>query len=880
MGRVGTVLRRLLWIVILLALVLVSATGAIVAVLTIRGFPTTTGTLTIPGLDHSVSVLRDAAGIPWIEAQTTHDLFLAQGYVHAQDRMWQMEVWRHISAGRLSELFGSSTLTEDRFIRTLGWRQAAERDLAAIPADGRAALDAYSAGVNAWIDAHQGSLSLPFVVTGLKAGIGGIGGYHLEPWTDVDTLSWQKVQAWQLGGNYDTEVFRMLADAKLGDPARTDELFPAYPDGMPIITPSGLKGSGGAGATAAAGSAGPATTASAPATALDASEVSAWRDVVAAGDRVLQIAGLDAAAGLAGDHEIGSNDFVVAPSKSQTRSALLGNDVHLGIGMPSVWYLNGLRCQVVSKACPFDVAGFSFPGVPGVVTGHNEKIAWGLTNVDPDVEDLFSIDRVPDKPAQYQHGADQPHFDVRQETIQVAGGQPVQLAVRETVDGPILNDVDSRLANAPLVALRWTATDEVDGTFEAFLHVDAAGSFSDFRAALKGYGAPSQNFVYADVAGHIGYVLPGRIPIRADPTDHGDRIRSGSDGRHDWTGTVPVDALPWQFDPPSGMIVTANNAPVDGSYPYFLGDDWDPGYRASRMTEQLQAAARSGGVSMTTIRNLQFDDTLERATSLVPVVAAARPVTQDGALLAQRILSWDQRCPPESTGCAAYEAFEYRLLRGLFDDELGSLAREYVGGSSSLQAMIDLLDKPNDPWWDDVTTPGTIETRDQIAAAALDEAGRELRAAVGDPDKWTWGTIHTATFEEQTLGSSGIGPLEWYFNQGPFAAPGAAGAVNNTYSRIERAYPDPDDPSVQPVGIGHVFDVTNLPAYRLAVDLGDLDGARVIQTTGQSGNPFDRHYGDFIGAWLHGDTVPLPFSPGNVHAATVETLTLVPPAGS
>ena len=252
MGRVTGIVKRLVWILVIALVVVVAASGALVAALTVRGFPTTAGTIAIAGLDQPVRISRDAAGIPWIEAETPHDLFLAQGYVHAQDRMWQMEVWRHISSGRLSELFGSSTLSEDRFIRTLGWRQSAERDLATLSPEARAALDAYAAGVNDWIADHHGSMSLPFVVTGLKSGLGGFGGYDLEPWTAVDTLAWQKVQAWQLGGNYDSEVFRMLADLALGDPARTDELFPPYDPSMPVITPSGLKGSGGAGATAAA----------------------------------------------------------------------------------------------------------------------------------------------------------------------------------------------------------------------------------------------------------------------------------------------------------------------------------------------------------------------------------------------------------------------------------------------------------------------------------------------------------------------------------------------------------------------------------------------------------------------------------------------------
>jgi penicillin G amidase len=875
--RLAGLLRRLAWLLLVVLVVAVAATGALLAALTIRGFPTTNGTLGVAGLDHPVIVSRDASGIPWIEADTAHDLFLAQGYVHAQERMWQMEVWRHISSGRLSELFGASTVDEDRFIRTLGWRQAAERDLAALTPDARSALEDYADGVNAWIQDHAGSLSLPFVVTAVRSGTGGVGGYPLEPWTPLDSLTWQKVQAWQLGGNYNTEVFRMLADAKLGDPAKTDELFPPYDTQMPVITPTGLKGSGGAGAAGTVATTTGVTASPGSSIAVAPANAAAWRDVVTAGQRILRTAGLDAGEGIAGDHQVGSNDFVVAPSKSATKSALLANDPHLGIGMPSVWYINGLRCRSVTKACPYDVVGVTFPGVPGVVLGHNATIAWGATNVGPDVEDLFEIQPDPANPAAYLVAGVSVPFEVRHEEIRVAGGGPISIDVRVTRDGPILNDVDKRLKDAPLLALRWTATDDVDGTYEAIFHLATASTFEEFRAAFKTYGAPAQNFVYADVKGHIGYVLPGRIPIRADPTDRGDRVRSGSDGKHDWRGTIPYEDLPWQLDPPSGMIVTANNAAVDDKYPFFIAQEWDPGYRAQRITDLLNAAVKTGGVTPTTLRDIQSDTIVPRAAMIAPSVGNAHPATADGALLARLILDWhDLSCPTTSVGCAAYQAFEYRLVRGLFDDDLGELAREYVGGGAPWQATIRLLDQPNSPWWDDLTTSDRVETRDDIIGAALDEAGRELRAAYGDPAKWTWGSLHQARFAEATLGSSGIGPMEWYFDKGPYPASGAAGAVNNTYYRPSRAYADPEDPTYKPVGIDGVFSVTNLPSYRLSIDMGDLDDARIIQTTGQSGNPFDRHYGDMIGAWLAGNTVPLPFSVNAVRDATTETLQLVP----
>ena len=280
-----------------------------------------------------------------------------------------------------------------------------------------------------------------------------------------------------------------------------------------------------------------------------------------------------------------------------------------------------------------------------------------------------------------------------------------------------------------------------------------------------------------------------------------------------------------------------------------------------------------------TIERIQADSRVLRAEQIAPLVAVARPETEDGALLAARILDWDTfDCPTDSAGCAAYHALEYRLLRAVFDDDLGELAREYVGGGASWQALLSLVDQPDSPWWDDVTTRVRQESRDVIVSAALDAAGRELRAALGEPERWTWGALHQARFAEATLGSSGIGPLEWYFDQGPFPAPGAPGAVNNVYVRPSRAYPDPHDPGYVPVDIRGVFGVTNLPSYRFAIDMKDLDGARIVQTTGQSGNPFDRHYGDLIDDWLAGRTVPLPFTLAAVSEAAVESLQLVPRA--
>jgi penicillin G amidase len=389
------------------------------------------------------------------------------------------------------------------------------------------------------------------------------------------------------------------------------------------------------------------------------------------------------------------------------------------------------------------------------------------------------------------------------------------------------------------------------------------------------YGAPAQNFVYADVDGHVGYQLPGYVPVRSDPADRGDRPVSGSDGSGEWTGRIAYADLPSRLDPSEGWIVTANNAIVDEGYPAFLAQEWDPGYRAERIIDLINAFG-DDGVTVEEMGRIQADSSPLRARDIVPLLDGATPDTEDGQTIAGRIADWDGECSVDSVGCAAYMTWEYHVQRAIFDDDLGPLASDYVGTPLAWVGLTRLLEDPASAWWDDATTP-LLETADLIVLRAMDAAGTDLRAAYGDPDRWSWGRLHTATFAEATIGTaSGIGPLEWYFNHGPVAVPGAAGAPNNQYYRFKRAYPDPTDPDVVPLGIEGIFTVTNMPSYRLLVDMSDLDGARIVTTTGQSGNPFDRHYDDMIDHWRQAEALPFPFTPAAVKAATVSELRLLP----
>ncbi|HEY6013566.1 MAG TPA: penicillin acylase family protein, partial [Candidatus Limnocylindrales bacterium] len=514
-----------------------------------------------------------------------------------------------------------------------------------------------------------------------------------------------------------------------------------------MITPTGLPGSNLAGVQRTPTSAVAASATRMPALGLlDSTQLAAWRSVAGLGRAALAVAGLDGGAGLASDHGIGSNDWVLAPSLSVTGGALLANDPHLGISMPSVWYVNGLHCRVVDAACPYDVAGVSFPGVPGVVLGHNARIAWGATNVDPDVQDLVIEAVDPANPADYLHEGRSIPFEVRHETIKVKGGASVDLEVRSTIHGPILNGVEDKLADAPPMALRWTAALDTDHTIEAILGLNTAADFDQFRQSLSMYGAPSQNFVYADVDGHIGYQLPGDIPIRSDPLDHGARPVRGDDGSGEWTGRIPFEDLPWQLDPPDGRIVSANNAAVDGDYPRFIGQEWDPGYRAERILDLLDSYG-ADGLTVAELGAIQNDTAPLRARDIVPLIATATPSTEDGRTIASRIATWDGACGTDSLGCAAWNAWEYRIMRDVFDDELGSvLARDYAGSPFSWVVLRQLLDDPHNRWWDDVSTADRTETADQIVGRAMDEAGAELRSSIGGPDHWSWGRLHTATF--------------------------------------------------------------------------------------------------------------------------------------
>ena len=491
-----------------------------------RSLPQTTGELRAPGLAAPVRVVRDRDGVPHITAESEADALFALGFVHAQDRLWQMEFQRRIGQGRLSELFGPATLSTDRFLRTLGVYRAAQSAFEALAPDTRALLEAYAAGVNASIEASAGSLPVEFVILGAEP----------EPWRPEDSLVWAKMMAWDLGGNWSEELLRASLEAQFG-PEAAAELMPPSAADDPLILPDG-----GLGAAAAA----PRDLAAqrdegAPAAAAPG-EARVYAELLAIG-RELQ------ALGFGGEH-VGSNNWVVAGSRTASGKPLLANDPHLGARIPSIWYLAHISGGSI------DAVGATLPGLPGIVIGHNAHIAWGVTNTNPDVQDLF-IERINQRNEVLYRGQWEP-MTIIPERIRVKGEDDVELFVRVTRHGPLISDLIDGTGQ-PL-AFRWTALDPEDGTLEAFLKVNRARNWDEFTAALRGYQAPMQNFVYADVEGNIGYYAPGALPVRA--RGDGTAPVEGWSGDYDWVGYAPFEALPHDYNPERGYIVTANNQVV------------------------------------------------------------------------------------------------------------------------------------------------------------------------------------------------------------------------------------------------------------------------------------------------------------------------------
>ena len=822
--------------------------------LTRAPLPQHDGELTIDGLHDTVQILRDEWGVPHIYASNMHDLYFAQGYTQAQDRWWQMEFFRHTGNGQIEELTGKNArlLPVDIFLRSVGWQRVAEQEVDRCDDEALARLQAFADGVNAYIMSRDpGDLALEYSVLGLT----GIE-FQIEPWTPADTLVWGKVMAWDLGPSGNNEEARSTLYELIGQEMTDQWMTPPWPFGKKptIVQPEDLTVAGSTGSIQVSRTAGAVGT-----------------NTLLAGDVYP-----DMSLVFGSGRGIGSNNWVVSGSMTESGKPLLANDPHLSIQMPSIWYQIGLHCEPASGESGLDVTGYTFALMPGIVIGHNNSIAWGVTNVGPDVFDLYRIRVNPANPLQYEWNGDWRDMTVHEETISFGdGAEPITIQVRETHLGPIINDnqVDEKTGevlgfnNEDPVALRWTALDP--GTlFQAVIDINKATNWEEFRSALRYWDVPSQNFVYADVEGNIGYQTPGHIPIRAQ--NHSGLVPvPGWTDEFEWQGFIPYDSLPSIYNPERGYIATANQALVPLEYydqladelgegpNYVISQEWNYGYRGQRIVELLEDEARH---TIASFQAIQGDNKLISAEELMPYLA---DLQLDDAELAEArdwLLKWDCQYDMDSAPAALYAQFWARLMDNLYNDQLGEEIQA-DGDDRDMWATFLLMKEPDNAWWDDITTD-VVETRDDILVRSFSEGYANTVASLGENrNNWRWGDVHTATFVSNPLGLSGIGPIESMVNRGPFAVGGSQATVR----------------AAAWTAASGSFAVSSwTSSMRMIVDLGDLTRSVTIHTTGQSGHPYSRHYDDMIDLWRNMEYYPMLWTPEQVEAAAVSRLILQP----
>ncbi len=855
-----------------------------------RSFPQTEGEITIAGLSGKVDVLRDEHGVPQIYGDSVTDIAKAQGFVHAQDRFFEMDLRRHVTSGRLSELVGDAGLETDKVIRTMGWRRIAEAELPTLEPSTRTYLQAYADGVNAYLRGRSPSqASLEYVVLGTS-----VKDYRIEDWTPADSIAWLKAMAWDLRGDYSDELARARLSTRIS-PAQIAELYPAYDfANKPILSPEDWRppavptqqSSAVPSALSSSAAALPGSSSVKDGAAGTFTSPSAQRAYAAVGRA------LDSVPALLGRGDgIGSNSWVVGPDKSATGKPLLANDPHLSPGQPGIWYQVGLHCRKTSDQCPLDVSGFSFSGVPGVVIGHNNRISWGFTNLGPDVSDFYLEKLDGDKALR---GEAWEPLTTRREVIKVAGGADQTITVRATRHGPLMSDVIENLDDAgersPVppsegpaapgqdyaVSMAWTGL-RPSKTADAIFQINVAQNFTEFREAAKSFAVPAQNLVYADVDGHIGYQAPGQVPVRVSAfpgSPPGFWPAPGWDEAYDWQGDVPFESMPTSLDPVEGFIVAANQAVTASTTP-FLTTQWDYGYRAKRIRDLIETATKDGGkISVQKMGDMQMDSRNEFAPTLVKALLAVPlggPNDSDQEVAftreAQDLLrDWDHTTPADdsSSGAAAayYNAVWANLLRLLFDDEVPE-DLQANGGSRYMAAVGRLLANPKSAWWDNRQTAGITEGRDEILRQAQVEARLELTKRLGkDPDDWRWGALHTLELKHQVLGGDTVpGIVRSIFNRGGFEMPGGSAIV---------------DANGWDASLG--YETNWAPSMRMVVDLGGLDRSTWINQTGASGHAFNGHYDDQTEDWVKGRQNPWPFTEKAVREAAEDELTLVPRA--
>lgn len=745
------------------------------------------GEVAADGLREPAEVLRDRWGVPYVSAATLEDLWFAQGFVTASERLFQIDLALRAATGRLSELFAELTVEQDRFARVIGLHRIGASEAERWSADSRAMVGRFVEGARAWVSAMPAppvEYALLAVPVDLPADLG--------PWAAAFAYA-----AWGLSGNWDSELLRVHLAERLG-PDAAARLLPPSPSGQPNLAAGGLAG------------------------------------------RLL-----DALPRARGQ---GSNNWVVAGSRTASGKPLLANDPHLLAQQPGAWFELHLR------APGYEARGVAFPFAPGILVGTTPHHAWGITNVTGDVQDLYEERLDGDGTAAEYDGRWEP-LTVHHEEIAVRGGPPVAFEVRETRHGPILEAEAVGITDvryAPLArayALRWTAT---DGLLEpsALVGVATAGDFDGFREALRGLSCPGQNVVYADVDGTIGYQLTGRYPVRR--SGDGTAPVPGWTSEHEWDGWIPYDELPWSRDPAGGSLVTANNRTFPEDYPHLIGNDFHTPFRARRIAELLEEA--TAPLSAEDLARIQVDTRSLPARALLPRLVATPARTDDQRWALDLLRGWDGDVRADSAAAAIWAAWLARIAWSILgaDDDRATYDRYHAWREAFVCVALPSLLDGDPPSW----AAGDGAGWDARLLAALDDAMELLRDALGDRREWRWGALHRVRFAHPLARMPGLAPV---------------------FVAAEHELPG-DEQTVLQGGADarDGFEAVVVPSFRMVADLGDVDRSMAVAPTGQSGNPASPHWNDQAPLWIAGELRPAPVTRRAVEAAADRLLRLLP----
>ncbi len=664
-----------------------------------------------------VEIARDAEGVPHLFAKSERDGWFAMGYVHAQDRLWQMEFQRRVAQGRLAEFLGELAYDTDRLMRTLGFAGLAERVVARIDAETRGHLEAYAAGVNAYL-AEGRTLPVEFHVLRVA----------MEPWKPADSVAWLFVMAWDLSGNWRHELGRVRFAAKVGR-ERAAELLPPYP-GDPATPLPDFK--------------------------------ALYAELAPVASRLLA---------LSPPHEdaIGSNSWAVAGARAEGGAPLLANDPHLGLQAPGLWYLAHVSTP------EGNVVGATLPGVPFIVIGRNDRVGWTFTTTNSDTQDLF-VERVaPGDAASYVTPEGKAPFEVREEVIRV-GTEERRIKVRSTRHGPVISDVVANIAQAApaghVMALAWAALTDENLAIRAGFKMNRARDRAAFLEATREFTAPHQNIVFAEKGGGIGFIATARVPVRhADNEAMGRVPVPGWIAKYDWQGWLPHERMPQVFDPPSGALVTANHKITPPGYLPFISFDWFPPFRADRIEELLAQAPKH---SLEGFARMQADSVSRLARDLLPVARAAKPATAEGRDAQAKLAGWNGAMAVDSAAALVFAAWYRELTRLVYADELGTLFNESWDHRAQFMITVLRAERGYERWCDDVRTAAT-EACEGLAARAFDLAAADLRERFGKPAGWSWGRAHPAAGDHRPFGF--FPGLARWFNVNP-PTPGDAFAIN------------------------------------------------------------------------------------------------------